>query len=395
MPEPVDHPAPGLPDPADPLGYLEALIKRKRLILLLTLSAFILSIGLALVLPKTYASTVRIIPPQQDQGIMGMMLGQMGGGGLAGLAGSMIGKGTQADQYASILESERVMGAIIDRFKLMERYQQKYRMDMYKKMSGFVEVRAGKKDGIISITVEDEDPKQAAAIANGYVEEFSKLVSDMSVTDATQDRRFLEERLARSRADLARAEEAMKSFQIRNKAVNVVEQAKASLEGVALLKAQIAVQKSQLSALRSQFTESTQEVRTLKASIQNLTAQLASLEGTGTGAIPSVGSVPALGQEQLRLLREFKTQEMIVELLTKQNELAKLTQAKTSSGIQVVQKAEVPDKKVKPKRATIVLSLTFLTFFGVIVWICGQHYLKVMPRAEREQLDRFLKLLRS
>ena len=192
---------------------------------------------------------------------------------------------------------------------------------------------------------------------------------------------------------MAAAEEAMKNFQVKNKAVNVGEQAKASLEGVAMLKAQIALQQSQLSALRSQYTESTQDVMTLKASIGNLSAQLARLEGTGTGAIPSVGSVPALGQEQIRLLRDFKTQEMIVELLTKQNELAKLTQARSNSGIQVIQHAEVPDKKVKPKRLLIVAALTGLGFFGSIVWVCFGHYLKVMPAPEREQLERLLRLL--
>lgn len=393
MTESSYHPHGGPLSSDDALGYLEAILKRKRLILLLTLSALALAVALALLLPKKYASTVRLIPPQQDQGVMGMMLGQMGGGGLAGLAGTMIGRGTQADQFASILESERVMGAVIDRFKLMQRYDQKYRQDMYRKLAGLVQVRAGKKDGIITITVEDEDPRQAAAIANGYVEEFSKLVAELSVSDATHDRKFLEERLARSRADLAAAEEAMKNFQVKNKAVNVGEQAKASLEGVAMLKAQIALQQSQLSALRSQYTESTQDVMTLKASIGNLSAQLARLEGTGTGAIPSVGSVPALGQEQIRLLRDFKTQEMIVELLTKQNELAKLTQARSNSGIQVIQHAEVPDKKVKPKRLLIVAALTGLGFFGSLVWVCFGHYLKVMPAPEREQLERLLRLL--
>ena len=366
------------------LHYLEIIARGKKLIVTMTLAAFALSIVVAMALPKIYAATARILPPQQDQGLASLMLGQMGGTGLSSLAGSVLGSATPADQYASILQSERVKNAIIDRFKLMELYRQEYRLDMYKKMESLVEIKAGKKDGIITITVEDEDPGRAAAIANAYVEELGRLTAELSVASAGQNREFLERRLAGARADLARAEEAMKLFQIRTNAVNVPEQAKASLEGIAALKVQIASQEAQLSGMRSQFTDSTPEVEALKASIAKLRTQAARLEGQGTGAIPSIGSVPGLGQEQIRLLREFKTQEMIVELLTKQNELTKLTEAKDMSTIQVIQKALVPDKKVKPRRTLIVLGATFLACAGSVLWILLRKY---RERFSQEEVD--------
>jgi len=363
------------------LEYLEIILRHKKLILKVTIAAFVLSIVIALLIPKTYESTVRILPPQQDQGLIGLMMGQMagGGGGLASIAGGMLGAVTPADQYASILQSERIKDAIIDRFKLMDEYGKEYRADMYKKMDNIVEVKAGRKDGIISIAVEDEDPKKAAAIANAYIDELSKLDAEMDMSSAGQNRSFLEERLTRSKADLIRSEEALKSFQSKNNAVNVTEQAKASIEGVALLKAQRAVQEAQLSALQSQFTDSTQEVHTTRATVKNLTTQIEKLEGIGTGAIPSIGSVPGLAQEQIRLLREFKTQEMLVELLTKQNELAKLAETKSTNTIQVIQKGTVPDKKIKPKRLLIVLGSTLLSFCGTVLWVLFRHF--------REQLS--------
>lgn len=372
----------------DFLEYLEIILRRKKIILLVTISAFILSIVLALVLPKIYSSTARILPPQQDQGLMAMMMSSAGGAGLASLAGSMLGTGTPADQFASILQSERIKGAIIDRFKLMEEYKVDYRLDMYTKMEKIVEIKAGKKDGIITITVEDEDPKKAADIANAYIDELGKLVSQLGVSDARSNRGFLEGRLVRARVDLVRAEEAMKAFQSKNNAISVPDQAKASIEGVALLKAQLAVQEAQLSALRSQFTDSTQEVQNLKATVRNLKSQIARLEGMGTGAIPSVGSVPALAQNYVRLLREFKTQEMLVELLTKQYELAKLTEAKDISSIQVIQRAEVPDKKIKPKRRNLVLGITFVAFIFSVSFVVLLSYIAMMPANERQRWQR-------
>ena len=374
------------------IEYLEIILRRRKIVLRVTLTAFILSIILALVWPKTFAGIARILPPQQDQGLMAMMMSGGGAGGLASLAGNILGAGTPADQYAAILESERIGGVIIDRFKLMDEYNKEYRVDMYDKLDKVVDIKAGKKDGIITITVEDEDPKKAAAIANAYIEELNKLVAEMSTTGASLNRGFLEKRLGKARVDLARAEDAIKAFQTINKAISVPDQAKASLEGVALLKGQLAVQEVQLSVLRSQFTDSIQEVQLIKASIRNLKSQIASLEGEGVGSIPSVGSVPDLGQTQVRLFREFKTQEMIVELLTKQYELAKLTEAKDINIIQVIQRAEVPDKKIKPKRILLVLGITFVSFIFAISYVVVLNYLALMPENERQRWQRIWRM---
>jgi tyrosine-protein kinase Etk/Wzc len=377
----------------DLIEYLEIVGRRKMMILKVTISVFLLSIIVVLLLPKIFAATTRILPPQQDQGLASLMMSQMGGG-MASLAGNLLGSGSPGDQYASMLQSERIMDTIIDRFKLMDEYDMDYRLDMYEKMDKIVDIDPGKKDGIITITVEDEDPKKAADIANAYIDELGKLVAEMNTTMAGLNRGFLENRLAQSRADLARAEDALKSFQTKYKALDVPSQAKASIEGIAQLTAQLAMQEAQLSSLRSQFTDSAREVINVKATIGNLRSQIARLEGIGTGAIPSVGSVPGLGQEQIRLLREFKTQEMLVELLTKQNELAKLTEAKNINTIQVIQRAVPPDKKVKPKRALIVVIATILAFFGSVVWALLKDYAGNMTDEDRMRWARLREAFR-
>lgn len=376
MQENIPPPPSNSAETIDLLDYVEVVVKRWRMIAMVTAAAFILSIIVALLLPKIYSSTAKILPPQEDHSLTAMMMGQMGGSGYAGLAGSLLGATTPADMYATALNSEDIKDAIIDRFKLMEVFGKGYRAEMYLKMEKIVEIKAGKKDGVISITVEDEDPKRAAAIAGAYVDELAKLVAEMSVTGAAVNRNFLEERLAKAKADLARAEENLKTFQSRSKALDVTEQAKAAIGGIAQLQAQLVVQETQLAALRSRFTDTSQEVLDIKASIANLKRQIAQMEGKGSGSsIIPTGSVPQIGQEYVRLMREFKIQETLVELLTKQYELAKLTEAKNVSSIQVVQKPHVSDKKVKPKRTRIVILTTFLSFaFSVGLVIVRFHF---------------------
>lgn len=370
------------------LDYLEIVTARKRSIFFTTGIAFIISSALSFSMPKIYSATAKIIPPQPDQGLMGMMMGQMGGG-MAGLAGDILGKGNSADMYVSILKTDAMSDAIIDRFKLMQVYEQQYRVDTYKTLGGNVDIAAGKKDGIISITVEDRDPKRAADMANAYVEELGRQTVRLNVTGAGQNRGFLEERLAKAKGDLARAEDQLKAFQARSKMFSVSDQASATVGGIAQLKAQLVAQEVQLATLQRQFTDSSQEVKGAKTSIANLRGQIARMEGKGSGgALPGVGSVPELGQQYLRVMREFKIQETVVELLTKQYELAKLNEAKEIDGVQVIQQARVPDKKSKPKRATLILAGTFVAFCFSLCWAFIREAGARAPAPERERWNR-------
>lgn len=384
------------PDVINLLDYLEVIAKNWRMIAKTTFIAAVFSVIYSLCLSNIYTATTRILPPQQDSsGLMGMLMGGAAGG-MGGMAADLLGKGTPADMYVGVLSSEALSDTIIDRFKLMDIYEQKYRVETYKLLDKKVDIAAGKKDGIISIIVEDKDPRLAAAIANAYVEELGKLLAKLNITGAGQNRAYLEERLTKAKVDLVKAEDALKVFQSKNKAIDITNQAKASIEGVAMLNAQLAVQEAQLSALLSQFTNSTQEVQIIKATIRNLKGQIARLEGTQKGSsIPTVGSVPDLGLEFIRLTREFKIQEALVELLTKQNEMAKLSEAKDTTGIQVIQTAREPDKETKPKRSLIVLATTFAAGFGAVLYAFIREAGERMPPEDRERWGRIRGMLPS
>jgi uncharacterized protein involved in exopolysaccharide biosynthesis len=346
------------------IDYLQVIVKRRRMIFKVTLAAAVISIVISILLPNIYTAKTMILPAQEDKGLANAMMGQLGGlAVLAGESGSSIGGPTKADLYVSMMKSEAVKDPIIDRFKLMEVYKNKYRMDAYKKIDQNVLISSGKKDGIITVAVDDKDPKRAADMANAYVEELGKLAIRMNVTGAGQNRNFLEERLAMARGDLAKAEEKLKAFQSKNKAVQVTTQAQATIQGIAALRAQLASNEVQLATYRLRYTESSQEVKNLVTMVSNLKSQIAKLEGAGeNSSIPSVGSVPAIREEYIRLMREFKIQESLVELLTKQYEMASLNEAKDVFPFQVILKAKAPERKSKPLRALIVISATFAAF---------------------------------
>lgn len=365
------------------LQYLEILIKRKRMIIAVTAASFVLSVGVSLLLPNTFRAAALILPPQQsDYGLMGGMLAQ--GGGLASLAGDMMGKTSNAEMYVGILNSEAIRDLIVDRFKLMEVYATKTRVDTYKRLENVAKIEVGKKTGIISVAVEDKNPKRAADIANAFVDELIKKLIDLNVTGASLNKSYLEERLAKVNADLVVAEDALKKFSAKNKTLQVSEQAKTAISGLARLKAELVTQEVHLSTLKSYLTDQNQEVINVKNTISGLKSEIARMEGNSPeGAILSLGSVPAISEEYGRLTREFKVQETLFELLRKQYEMAKLSETKNVSSVQIIQKASPPDKKIRPKRSQLVIIITYTTLILAILSAFVLERWERMPEEDR------------
>ncbi|MBT1070973.1 lipopolysaccharide biosynthesis protein [Geobacter chapellei] len=350
-----ETPQPPSPQPPSLLDYLEVIAKRWKMIAAITIGAAVITAIITLFMPNIYTAKAMIIPSDDDKGGMGALMAQLGG--LAGLAGGAVGAKTTGDLYVTMLKSETLKDPIIDRFKLLDVYEAKYRTDVYKVLDKNAAIALGKKDGVITIAVDDKDPKRAADMANAYVSELGKLASGLNMTGAGNNRAFLEKRIAEARADLSKAEDGLKAFQTKNKAISVTDQAQATIAGVAQLRAQLALKEVELGTFQRQFTDTSQEVKTTKATVASLRSQIAGLEGKGgaSSSIPNVGNMPQLGQEYLRLMREFKIQEAVLEMLTKQYEVAKISEVKEVAPFQVLQKAKVPERRSKPVRKKILM----------------------------------------
>jgi len=361
------------------LELLQVLVRRRSLIIRLTLAAAFLAVIASLLLPNIYTATAKILPPQKDSGggAAAALLGQLGGlgGGLAaGLGGS-------SDLYLGILKSRSVADAVILRMDLATELKNNNPDLLRKAIAAMVKFQAGK-DGIITVTADHKDPRRAAMLANTFVDELQRKSQQLNLTKAGTERQFLEKRLAVVKVDLKKAEEDLRAFQEKSSMFKADDQIKASIESIAKLQAQIVTIEVQLAAARQNLTDEAPEVRSMLASLAQLKKQLAVMTGVSGygGGIPSIGSAPAIGIEYVRKLREFKTQEAIHEQLARQFELAKLNEARDSSSLQVLDDAVVPSKKSKPKRSLIVILSTVTAFFCSIFLVFIKEYLaKLSP----------------
>lgn len=362
--------------------YLQVIASNSRIIAVTTILSTVIAAAMTLLIPNRYTARSMILPAQEERGLTNALMAQFGG--LISMAGGAPGTPTAGELYVTMLNSETVMNPIIDRFKLMTVYEAKYRSDAFKALDNATTVSLGRKDGVITIAVTDKDPKRASAIANSYIDELEKLTVALNMTGAGKNRTYLEPRLAEAKAGLTQAEEALKAFQAKNRTIQVPQQAEATIKGIAEMKAALVLKEVELSTARRSLTDSSREVKDLITAIANLKAQIEKYEtGMGGGAIPSLGTVPQLGQDYVRLMREFKIQEAMVELLTKQYEMTKLNEAKDYSSFQVLQAARVPEKKSKPQRLKIVLLVTVSTFLSMLFIVFVQDYWKRMPEEDK------------
>ena len=360
------------------LELLRVVVRNLPLIVKITTAAVVLSVLYSLTLKNVYTAKATLLPPQKESGGGASALLASMGGGLAGLAG---GLGGSADLYLGLLKSRTVTDAVIKRLDLANEFKSKNADSTRAALQGLVKFQAGK-DGIITITVDYGDPVKAALLANTFIDELQKKSQQLNLTKASTERSFLEKRLVVVKLDLKAAEDEMKSFQEKNKTIKADSQAAAAIEGIARLQAEVVSKEVQLAAMRNSMTDESAEVRTLLAGVTKLKSQLHAMSGSGGGGgvIPSVGNAPSIGVEYIRRLRELKTQEALFEQLTKQFEMAKISEARDSSSLQVLDEAVAPLRKSKPKRSLIVILSAVTAFFCSIFLVFIKEYLaKLSP----------------
>lgn len=345
--------------------------KHKLLIASIVGGVVILSIVVSLLLPKFYTATARILPPQQSQSVASAMLSQLGG--LGSLLGAGVGKDlgihNPNDMYVAMLRSESVTYSLVDRFELLSVYHVKLRADARKILENATQVSAGK-DGIISVTVEDRNPRRAADIANAYIDELGKLTKTLAVTDATKRRIFFEHEAKSASDELAGAEQAMKQTEEKTGVIELGSQARVMFEAYAELRAAVTAKEVEIQAMRSFATPDNPDLVRAQHELEALQTQVAHYEhGQGGRPIGDIAleKVPARALEYLQKFREVKYREAVLEMMLKQFEVARIDESKDYSLIQVLDRSLPPERRSWPKRTAIVLASTILASILALV----------------------------
>ena len=345
------------------VDLLIMLVTHWRLLLGGSLLAGLIGLGAAFAWPPTFTARTLFLPQQQQQNLAATALTSLGA--LGSLAGAAAGVRNPADQYVALMQSAMVMDRIIDQFDLMRVYDEEYRVDARKELSKSVRMTLGKKDGLISVEVDDESPKRAADMANAYVVELRRLTQVLALTEAQQRRVFFEAQLTQTRERLTLAQQALQASGFSSGALRA--EPRAAAEGYAKLRAEVTAAEVRLQALRRNLVDGAPEVQQQLGIVSTLRSELAKLEVPGDRT-----NDPGYVSKY----REFKYQETLFELFARQYEMARLDEARDGTLIQVVDVATPPEKKSKPKRAVIALAVSAGTLLILIAWLMLRHILR-------------------
>jgi tyrosine-protein kinase Etk/Wzc len=346
------------------LDLLQVVADHLRLLVLAPLGMGLLALGLSFLVTPIFTARTLILPPAQQASAATALLANLGP--LAGAAGAAAGLKNPGDQYVAFLKSTSVQDALISRFKLLDRFEVKFREDARKRLAQVSRISAGAKEGTISIEVDDPDPRVAADIANAYVEELHRLTSRLALTEAQQRRRFFEGQLGQTREKLAQAEQALKTSGVNPAAIKA--NPAAAVSALAQLQAQITAQEVRLASYRGYLTEAAPEIRQGLVELGALREQLRRLETSSNGAEG--------GSDYVARYREFKYQETLFDLFARQFELARVDESREAAGAQVIDAAQPPERKSKPKKALIAVVATLASGFVLLILVFLRHALR-------------------
>ena len=343
-------------------------------------------------LPKIYAATARIVVTQRGSPPGASFFPSIGRGG-DGLAGLMAGSlGLQAtgslDLFVTYLESRTMAEDVVAHFDI----QRRFNIPEIQGAVGFVMGMRDfipKKTGTLDVRVESPDPRFAADMANFYADNLDRMNRDYNSTDAGRNRRFIEARLAETQKALGEAEERMRQFEERNKALAGASTdygSKGALDTVTRLQAELWVQEALLASMRGYSTDDNPDFIVQKLRIEETRRQLedaqygnqGSPQGRRTrGRNPDrsfslpVAELPTTLLEGIRLRRDLKLQEAMFALLSSQLEQTKIAEARDLPTLQILDRAIPSLGPIKPLVRKMIQFAGLLTFVGACLAAFG------------------------
>jgi tyrosine-protein kinase Etk/Wzc len=383
------------------LDLLIALGQEKWTLIVVTFLAAITGVAVSLMTPATYVSRTSIMSSQQSGGGGGGLasLGNLAGlAGLGALSNMAAGIKSSDEMFIALMRSQSVQSALIDQFKLKERYEARNTEEARRALSLNVTILAEKKSGLILIDAQDKDPAFAAQLANAQVKELNVILSRLEVTEAQQRRAYYEQQIIKVQTKIPQIE---LEYKLAQKSAGV--EVASLLSEAGTLPGQIAAKELQLQVLSRFATSQNPELKRLALEIAALRSQMARYELSKSEPKISEPNKPGqptestktnFVQKATQAYNTLKIQEALLDGYVKQLELAKVDEAKEGPAVQVVDEARAPEIRAKPERKKLVIAYTVTGFIIAFVLAVLRALLRHI-RSTPEGLKRWSQLKRA
>jgi uncharacterized protein involved in exopolysaccharide biosynthesis len=226
----------------------------------------------------------------------------------------------------------------------------------------------------------------------------------LNATGAHLERVFLETRVKEVGQQLAEAESLLSQFSAASGMLDPREQPKSTIDEAIKLEALIVSLKAELIGQEQIYNP--EALKVPRARLAELERRLASIQGAHKapseepileGGLPSIHNLPKLGAAFVDYARRVKLLEEVQGYLTQKLEISKIDEVKQLPAFRVMDPAEIPERRMWPKRTQIVLALMVfglvagsLFAFGQAAWnsTSSDHPLKALLLDVRRQSHR-------
>lgn len=337
------------------LGRLwDRVIARRRGIAVLVAAATLVAAAVAFLLPPWYQATATLMPPGEDVSFgIGNLLKGIGVPGV-----KVPSQAPPAEVFAAILQSRTVNEAIVRRFELQKLYRKKYMVDTIKELRRHARISVDDV-GMILVSVEDKDPKRAAAIANAYCEELDRANREVRMTRGRRVRMFIGSRLDSTRRELEVAERKLVRYEAEHKTVALTPELSSALETAGRIYASRSALELRLGVLRGFSTGTTDEERQILDQLTQIDRQLSKLPGTS--------------MELARLVRDVRVGEQLYIMLTAQYEDARITETRDVATVDQLDVATPPERKSRPRRLQMIGLAFLLSLVAGVVYATSRE----------------------
>ena len=366
--------------------------------IIVTLSAIIIS----LLLPKWYASKAVVLSSGAGQF---NFLSSISPIPVADFGLSTINE--DINNFIAILQSRTVKEYMVNKFNLIDRYKQRdieYATEAFEEK---IELEVTE-EGTLEITIIDKDPLIAKEMVNEVLFMLDQINQSIGMEAGKYNRKFLENRININKKDLEKAELALKTFQEKTGIIDLVAQLSSTMqmsaqaynsifEAYTALYAKKIETETELAVAKTTLSNNNPTIMQLEKLLNEQSIQLdqlmirldeklqyllSNISPTQIDTIPNIefsvsfNTLPSLGLENARLIREVELQNVIQQILIPQFEQAKLEETKNIPTLQIIDKPKVALNKTKPKRSLIVIGSTIMSFLMSLIFVYTDHRTK-------------------
>ncbi len=336
------------------IDILKLVLKQRRYIIRNVAIISVLAAIASLFLPNYYTATTAFYPASPDvmkpEHIFGTSAKDM----------EYYGTGMDLDRMLSVANSGELLDLMVDSFDLYKRYDidstgKKARYKVHNTLKSHYRIEKNKLDALV-LTIEDKDPGMAASMANAARYFINELVSNLLKTNLVELSLTIKDNIAQKQKEVEILSDSVRALRNKYKIIEPDAQGKELMQKMVNVETKFKREQERLKVLETLPGIRRDTINLLKAMVAGLKEEYKSITDSNTTSAINFNNfnegrnIIEVMSTQLRSAKDY-----LSVYNTRYNQLIGVLKSKNNA-LHIVEKADIPLVKSRPKRSMIVLA---------------------------------------